>query len=295
MYKEQQNHQTPDRYDDEIDLREMWKALWKGRWIIILCLLVGGGAGVALAVTATPLYHVEVLLSSANSGSSPGSALRSQYGGLAALAGIDLPSSGNSAEALAVLESRSFIAAFITDNKLLPVLFAGVWDPVQNKWKESDPEKQPTLNEGINVFQKKILDVKKDKKSELTTLSIEWRNPNQAAEWANQLVLRANTLLRTRAIADAEKTMTYLEQQIAKTSSVEVRQAIYGLIESQVKTITVARTQDEFAFKVLDPATVPDFKDWIYPKKKMMVGLGLLGGMFVGVLFVFMRSLYRRP
>ena len=44
-------NQTPERYEDEIDLLELFRKLWAGRLVVVLAVLVGGivGAGVFLA------------------------------------------------------------------------------------------------------------------------------------------------------------------------------------------------------------------------------------------------------
>ena len=287
-----QNHQQKP-YEDEIDLREIWNAVWDNKWLIVFFIFMGSAVGVGIALTATPRYRAEMLISSVNSGSSSsGSALRSQFGGLASLAGVDLSGGGGrEEESIAILQSRSFIATFITENNLMPVLTEGVLTFGIFLGEGGESQKQPTLYDGVRLF-KKILSVEKDRKTNLITLAIEWKNPQQAADWANQLVGRANMLLRAQEINGSEKTMNYLEQEISKTSSIEVRQAMYNLIESQVKTISVARTQDEFAFKVLDPAVVPDINDKVYPKKKNMAIMGFVGGLLVGVLFVFTRKFF---
>ena len=47
----------------------------------------------------------------------------------------------------------------------------------------------------------------------------------------------------------------------------------------------LANVTDEFAFKVLDPAFVPEER--IKPKRKKMILLGGLIGLFTGIGFVF--------
>ena len=50
----------------------------------------------------------------------------------------------------------------------------------------------------------------------------------------------------------------YLNQELEKTNVAELRQAIYRLIEAQIKQKTLARLRDEYVFRVLDPAAPPD-------------------------------------
>ena len=76
-----------------------------------------------------------------------GGALRSQFGGLAALAGVDLGSGGGRKdESIATLSSLGFARDFIVAENLLPVLFADKWDAAANRWR--DPSQVPTLEAG---------------------------------------------------------------------------------------------------------------------------------------------------
>jgi uncharacterized protein involved in exopolysaccharide biosynthesis len=294
MDKEQQSHQTPDQYDDEIDLREIWNTLRKGWLTITLCAILGAAIGVFVALTAEPRYRAEVLVGASESkGSSGLSSLAGQFGGLAAIAGIDLPGQGNVDQSLAILDSRNFTALFITENKLLPVLFSDKWDFESNAWKNKDTSKQPTLNDAVKLFKERICNVSKDKKTGMITLSIEWKNPQLAAEWANKLIVRVNAIIREKAISDTEKTLQYLGNEIGRTSVVEVRQSIYGLIESQVKTMSIARTRDDYAFTVFDPAVASDLKSPIFPKKKLIVVIGLLGGLLIGFAWVLIKKNFK--
>jgi uncharacterized protein involved in exopolysaccharide biosynthesis len=50
----------------------------------------------------------------------------------------------------------------------------------------------------------------------------------------------------------------------------------------------IANVRDEFAFKIIDPAVPPEKK--IKPKRAMIVMLGFIGGAFLGLCAVFIRS-----
>ena len=58
-------NQTPDPQnypDDEIDLRELFATLWRGKWIIILFTIVFAAGGVFYALSKPDIYQSSVLL-----------------------------------------------------------------------------------------------------------------------------------------------------------------------------------------------------------------------------------------
>ena len=56
------NHRERVVRDDEIDLIELIRGLWQQKLLIILTTLVVGGAAVAYALLATPVYEAKVFV-----------------------------------------------------------------------------------------------------------------------------------------------------------------------------------------------------------------------------------------
>jgi uncharacterized protein involved in exopolysaccharide biosynthesis len=215
-------------------------------------------------------------------------------GGIAALAGFKIGSDGGQTEeSLAVLRSQQFNEAFIRENGLLPILYASRWDEVAGKWK-GDPEDKPTLAMAYRRFNREIRTVFQDKKTGLVTLQVDWKDRRIAAKWANELVSRLNSEMRRRAITDADASMKYLESELASTSTVETRLAINRLMEGQINARMVANVTNEYVFRVVDPAMVPDRNDVVRPRRVLLAALGIMCGGLAGVfaILVFGR---RRP
>ena len=282
--------------DDEIDLFELWDTLVANKWLIALIAALCVTAATAVAFVMTPKYEAVVVASFAEEGKGSGGlgALASQYGGLAEMAGVSLGGGGGSKDAsLAYLKSRGFIEGFIKENDLMPILYAKQWDAEGKKWRVDDPKKEPTLWNAYQLFSKSLLNVQQDKKTSLVTLTVTWKDRDQAVAWANGLIRRANANLREKAIAESKLSIGYLEKELQKTSVVEVQQTIYKVMETQIKTMMIANTQEQFAFKVIDPAAMVDENAYVRPKRPMIIGLGGVGGLFLGILFVFMRQAIR--
>jgi LPS O-antigen subunit length determinant protein (WzzB/FepE family) len=101
------------------------------------------------------------------------------------------------------------------------------------------------------------------------------------------LVRRVNEKLQRDAIAEGERTIAYLKQQIAKAGEVEVRIALYNLVELETKKIAVANARTEYAFKVVDPAVVPRRKT--SPKRVIFLILGMFIGLVASIVVILTR------
>jgi uncharacterized protein involved in exopolysaccharide biosynthesis len=280
---------------DEIDLREYWKLVVENRKLIGI--ITGGCALIALiaAFVMTPIYRAETVLAPVSQDKTSGlAALAGQFGGLAELAGISLGGGNDTDESIATLKSRELTAEFVKKENILPLLFPSRWDEQTKTWTKhwwnlgaKDPA--PTQWDAYKIFDEDIRDVSVDRKTNLVTLSVEWKDPMLAAKWANDLVKQVNDTRRQEAIEEADKSIHYLEEQLGKTGSVEVQQSIYKLIEAQTKKKMLASTQEEYAFKVIDPAVEPEEK--VKPKRTLVVVLATLLGALLGVVVVLLRHI----
>ena len=256
-------------------------------WLLIGIVAVGGAlAGVLVAHLQSKIYRADVLVMPATQGtSSPLRSLIGQYGGLASLAGVDLSKGGSSTAAtVAVLKSRSFIEKYIADRNLLPVLFWRSWNASAGSWKVKSGQQPPSLQDGYGVFIKSVMHVEEDKDKDLITISIEWRDPQLAAQWANDLVRRLNEAARARAIADAERSIEYLGKELEHTQAVEIRESIYSLLQMQINNRMLANTRPDFAFSVLDPAQAPERNKYVRPIPLLLAAIGFFAGTAVGML-----------
>lgn len=272
---------NPVQYDDEIDLWELWDTIWSGRWLIIAITSLFTLGGVTYALLAPEWYKADVVLAPADAKKSMSGAL-AQFGGLASLAGISLPGAGEQ-EPVAVLKSKEFARAFITDLNLMPVFLKDG----EKSGKSLDIRDAVQAFDGIRI-------VSEDKKTGLVTLSIRWKDPDTAAEWANLLVQRLNDRLRQQALAESERNVAYLQKEMAATSVVSLQQSMGRVLEGEMQKLMLARGNEEFAFKVIDRATPPKLRE--SPKRSLIAIVSLLAGGFLGVLVVFLRkAIQNRP
>lgn len=281
----------PSVDEDEIDLLELIRSLLQAWKTIAGITIVCVGLAVAYALHVPEVFKAETLLAPASEEKSVASSALSQFGGLAAMAGISIPSDSNVEQVVATLQSWKFLRQYIASKNLLPVLFEEIWDAGSQSWLVQNQEDEPTEQKAVEFF-KSILSVDEDKKSGLISLSISWKNPTFAAEWANDLVKQLNEQLREKAIADSQKRVGYLEQELAKTTLQDMRAVLYNLLESEKQKAMLANVNEDFAFEVIDPAVAPETRE--KPNRKLIVALGGVCGGFLGIFTVFFGQFLRK-
>lgn len=286
----------PLDYDRTVTLRDLLLFVVRNRWIILASAILLGAASLGMAKLLPPKYTASVtLVPAANQGSSTGlgslSSAASQFSGLASMAGIHIGNtSGTQALALATLKSRLLLNKYIEQHNLMPMLFPAAWNPKTGKWRSANIKKDPTLWDADQLFLK-IRTIKSGVRSGVVTMTVTWRNPVVAAQWANNLVALTNHYLRQQTISRTRRELAYLRQEIRKTNIVEVRNAIYTLMQEEIKTLMIATARKQFAFRVVDPAIPPTHKS--SPRPLLWAIAGIFAGALLGAFFATLRETLR--
>lgn len=269
---------------DKIDLKELLQALWRKRMLIAALSIGFAVVAAAAAWLQRDKFEATVMISPISKSEREGggaAGIASQLGGVAALAGLSLGADTQKMEALAVLQSRGLRIAYISQNNLLPVLFPKQWDAAQGAWKKSKPA--PTLWQGSEKFFS-IMQVEKDKRTDLWKLSVTWTDPVVAATWANGLVNLANESMRQRSVREGEAHVAYLGKEGSTTDLAQVRTAIYAVLESEIKNMMLAKGPGDFALRVIDAAVPPEKHS--SPNRLLWVVAGVMFGLLTAVLAV---------
>jgi uncharacterized protein involved in exopolysaccharide biosynthesis len=264
-----------------VSYRDVSILLRQKRWTVIVVTLLFTIAATALAFAVDERFQASIVVSPVADESGGGrlgglASLASSLGGLGAL-GLSLPGNTQRSETIATLQSEALTERYIAENNLLPVLYASKWDAAKQTWKSMPPEKVPTLWKANQYFKSQIRSVLTDTKTGLTTMTIRWKSPQQAAIWANGLVKLANDYLRSRAIEDSERNVAYLKDQAAKTSIIGVQTAIDSILESEMKKAMLAQGSREYALRVIDPAVTPEIRS--SPIRVLWILTGFLLGL----------------
>ena len=293
--------------DDEIDLGELWRAVWAGKFTIIAISFIFAVASIFFALSKPNVYKASAILAPASAeggGGLAGSA--GQFGGLASMAGINLGGSGGDKTALAleILKSRSFIETFISKHELLVPIMAGenwdlatdtlilnneLYDQVNNKWLrevKASKKAEPSSWEAYSKFSK-LLSVSQDKTTSMVSIEIEYYSPTLAKQWLTWLISDINGFMRDQDQKEAQDSIDYLTLQLKNIQVTTMETVFYQLIEEQTKSMMLTKIKAEYILKTIDPPQYPDKKSG--PKRALIVVLGTMLGGMLSILIVLIR------
>lgn len=295
----------PDPDEGKIDLAEIFMILWSGKFVISAVTAGAAIFSVLLALSLPNIYTASALLAPAENSGGGLSGLSKEYGGLASLAGVSLPSGEEGSRTqlgMQLMKSRSFISDFIERHDILPALMAveewdsrsgdlifddEVYDVASQTWvrdvKSSKLNAVPSMQEAHRVFLG-LLGVSQDNQTGYVTVSIEHQSPIVAAEWVNWLVTDINAVVKAQDVAEATNSIEYLTRQAAATPLADLQVVFFELIQSQTETVMLAEVRPEYVFKVIDPAVVPEVKS--KPSRALICILGTLLGAMLGIFIV---------
>ena len=284
---------------DVISLGTILDEIFVRRWWVAFVVLISTLGFTIASFLMDPVYRAAaVVISASEERNSLGDSLSSalgQLGGLANLGGIDITANDtDTQEALAVLRSRWFTGRFIDELSLMPRLFESDWDPTAGNWR-ANVRREPTPAKAFRLFDEKIRTLVEDSRTGIVTVQIEWKDRHEAAMWANELVQRLNSEMRSRAIEQAEASIDFLERELESTAVVATREAINRLIEGQIQRRMLASVTPEFSFRFVDKAMAPDSDDPVRPQKALLGIAGFFLGLLIALFWVLVSILLRSP
>ena len=294
--------------DDEIDLRELFAALWDGKLLIFIVTCAVFLFSSAYLHVAERSYTVSVTLRPTEEQSSGGGNLGG-LGGLASLAGVQLPS-GGATEFItfqAMLKSQEVASRLFADESLIRQLFAGEWDESRKSFLQPIPSTlgnvkrllKPLLTgEGQGAYiapnaarlaqLASNLSVSNDKNSGMLKLSMESANPELASDLMMALIRETDGFLKERFVVSGSEALQFYQQKISKARSREHREALAKLIATEEQKLMLATREGPFVVEIMmgpDQSLRPTS-----PKNSLVLSLGLVLGLFLGTAVVLLRK-----
>jgi uncharacterized protein involved in exopolysaccharide biosynthesis len=259
-------------------LVELVGARWR---LLVLSTVLGLTAGIAVSFLMPRQYEAHVLVApvSEDQSASSLSLLASRLAPLAGVAGISLGTGDISKQALiATLTSRRFVDAFVSEYQVDKEVFARQWDSQRKSWRPNRRGKIPSAQDTYEFVTRQVLSVNDDKRTGLVTVVVRWRDRNKTALWANALVVMLNQTARALVMQETKESIQYLTEELTKTDIVDLRQSMFSVMQTQLNRRMLATVRPEYAFRVIDPAIVPDVDKYVAPLRLLFAAAGAGAG-----------------
>ena len=293
--------QHDTQYEDEIDLRELFGALWAEKIKILAITTIFAVASLIYSLSIPNQYKATAILAPASDGGGLSDTL-GQLGGLAIMAGMNIGGGESSESQIAqeIMRSWSFIEDFIVENDIAVEIYAAegwskesnelkidqaVYDSEEKEWliENDSGVAGPSSWELFEEFTERLA-VSEDNKTGFVSVSIEYYSPQIAKQWLDLYISAINKNMQMREIEKVSNNISYLETQINKTSIAEMREVFYTLIAEQTKNKMVAEASPEYAFVAVSPSMVPEEKS--QPLRILICALGTIFGGMLSLLLV---------
>jgi uncharacterized protein involved in exopolysaccharide biosynthesis len=293
--------------ENEIFLKDVWQEVYSKKWLIISVSCIFTFLAVVLAIKLPNMYKSSVTLVPNSESQGNLSSLAKNFGGIASMAGIGFGESSGPDQAtigIEILKSQHFIVKFVRRHELVIPLMAStssnpvsfeliidedIYDLSTNTWRrEVEPPKsaEPTDEEIYKKFVE-LFEVNQDPKTGFIYASIEFFSPSIAKDWLELLIKDINAELRLNDKVEAERSIKFLYETLNDVSNNSIKTTIYQLVEEQAKTLMLAEAREEYIFKTISPATMPEKKS--KPMRVLIVIAGSIIGGFLSFIYVLIR------
>tara|TARA_B100001059_G_C17807201_1_gene569953 strand:- start:483 stop:1436 length:954 start_codon:yes stop_codon:yes gene_type:complete len=294
-------------FNDEIVLKDLLDVLWLNKKLIAIFTSFAALVSVFYSLSLTNIYTAQTLLAPTTSSNS--TSLLSQVGGLASMAGVNLPQGGSKNQvdvALNLVKSKKLLDRLIMYESFLPDLLASknwnmqtntitynqaLYDKKNNKWvrRVSAPFKQiPSSQEALKKFSV-LVSISQDKKTQLLTLNVDHLSPVVAQQWSLWIVKEINAILANMQIIKSQASIDYLNSQIQVTPYSELRTMFYKLIQESTQSMMLAEVNPEYVLTTIDPPVIPEIKS--RPNRASICILGTLLGGILSILLILVWNL----
>ena len=293
--------QAQEQYieEDEIDLRELWQTILRGKKIIIALVVVVLSLTVVYALKLPNVYKSEMILipTSQDSGPSLGG-----LGGLAAMAGVSIGGGGSMTPDTAfnsLLNNYEFMSKFVQKNKILEhysnpdvdknYVFALGMRGVYDFFKSS---KADTLSKDEKVFNtvkmvRKNFSIASDKKTALITISYSDSDRTYPPKVINAFLKDASKYLVDNNLRIINNKLHYFQKEMQKVDAFELRKSLSGMISKILQDKVMMQSKVYYQCDVLTEPAVAYIKDKSKPKRSLIVIVAFVTSIILGIFLVF--------
>ena len=294
--------------NDEIDMRELFLTLWRGKYIVFLVAIVAIAFASFHLRNSEEKYSVQIVLKPVIAGASgrnvPG------FSGLASLTGISLPSSSSSdfMTYQKLIFSEEVAEKIFSNKELVVKLFGGEWRSDTQSF-EAPPsgnigkikqrvrflligkEKRkyiPPNPKRLSMLMDSTFSISLDKGSGFITIETDTSKPDVMVELISNASQETDKLLKERFFVTAEDTLEFYYQKLLMSRSPEHREALAKLISAEDQKLMLASKGSNFVAELLTTPSVSLYPT--SPKSSLVLALGFILGIILGSAIVLVRA-----
>jgi LPS O-antigen subunit length determinant protein (WzzB/FepE family) len=139
----------------------------------------------------------------------------------------------------------------------------------------------PSDQEAYKEFIENHLILREEADVGIWVLTIEHISPYIAQEIATNLVKEINSQIRQSDMEEAEASLLILQGALKNVELVDMKNMLFELIQQNAQKKLLAEVREEYVFRVVDPAIVPEIK--YSPSRALLCVIGIFLGFVIGI------------
>ncbi len=296
----------------DMDFFTLTKMMWTNKKEILIFSIVSSITVLLLSFTFSDKYTSSAVFSVNNNGpeSMISNSLR-EYGGVASMIGLNLPSGGQNKEdfAFQLLNSKEILKNLVEYDGVRENIFAAksydkeegkiiydesLYNVEQKKWVRKPPKGRNIVPSYIEIMDEKIsknLNLQQDVKTGFISIRYEHLSPKFAYDFINLLVAEVNNYAQKSDLASSDLALEYLQEELKKTDNSNVTNTLNNLIESHMNIKVIATTEEKYLLKTIDPPYIPEVRS--FPNRKNLAIIAFIVGFIFSSTFFIVISFLR--
>ena len=297
--------------NDEIDLKELFKTIWSGRFLIFFCILASICLGSFYLHNAERKYTLSYVFQPVAADN--GAPNLNGLSGLASLAGVSLPSAKSSdfKTFQMLLQAEEVAASLLQDHQFLKQIYTSEWNEENQKFQEPAPTTKKKLllpikslltGEGkrdyippnaarLSVWLSEAFTSSEDRDTGFLNLKSETNRPDLILKVMTKATTIADQIIKDRFLKNGIQSVDFYQTKIAAARSRESREALAQLIAQEEQKLMLASNGSFFVAKPLTTPTVSLYPT--SPKASLVLALSVVLGIFLGTALVLIRKVIK--
>jgi uncharacterized protein involved in exopolysaccharide biosynthesis len=292
--------------EDEIDLRELWQTILKGKKLIVIVTFIITTLSVGYALKQPNVYSSEAMLIPTESASNGLGSL----GGLAAMAGVSLGSASMTPDIAfqSMLDNYQFMKEFVVKNKILDhynqedfdknyvfaLGFSGIYDLFKSDKKKDDKEIDvDALTYNMIKQVQKSFSISSDKKTSLISISYSDMDRTYPPKIINAFLEDSSKYLVENNLKNLNNSLKYFQEELSHADEIELRQNLSMLISKLLEKKIMTKSKQYYQCDILTLPYEPYIKDKTKPKRALIVVVAFVTGLILSIFLVFFLEFIR--
>ena len=292
--------------EDEIDLKELFGTIWKNKFLIAAFTFIVTSLTIVYCVSLPNKYKSSIIFQA------QGGDGKSNLGGLSSLAGLAGISMGGSSGENLGPKIELLVKDFVFNEKIVKKYkideivnsddfdkdfvftagYRGIYDLFNGEKKggEEPKTKEELIKDTVKMLTKGVINFSISKKEGFFTLEAEHSNKDFAKKMVDIYLKELVAELKNRDMETLEKKLSFYQEELAKTSDLELKGQLSEQIGTLLKKKVLSNVNELYLFELIIDSRVPYDDEKSGPKRALIVVVSFVTSIILGIFGVFFRE-----